>query len=318
MSGWLTRDWRLISRSARRLAWRLRSRRESFPLKWKGPEAFARSPSCLQSPLWPTLLRRRSSTSTTPRWQRRSRTDRPARIRRKRMRLDVVLHGVGRAGRTTTFRFIRKPLTQVSVLYRHCPAEPVGFSVAGRVTVLFAWQPAWQSVAVQVGLGIGAASLRGYRSFGIKRFTMRKPIRMPSSFVLVCFVAACATNEPTMVMGGCLAPAIDAAQKSGAVTKARCDFGRVRMFAAVPPTPPSHAELTAAGLTQDAIYALEGIRTPGSNWCTIDKKGSAVPGVKPGWIVDCVAAGLGMEKFQILSTQAVDISLGHRLAGPFS
>jgi hypothetical protein len=119
----------------------------------------------------------------------------------------------------------------------------------------------------------------------------------------------CQTQEPTLVIGGCIDPAVQAVQKSGTGAEARCDFGRSTTLLAIPAGQPSRDELAAAGLPEDAVYTLMKVRTTEPRWCTVDKVEAAVAGVKPGWDARCVATQLDIASLTTVSSQSVVVSL---------
>jgi hypothetical protein len=128
--------------------------------------------------------------------------------------------------------------------------------------------------------------------------------------VVMCLMCACTTHEPTLVINGCLAPAMENVQKTAQATDVRCDFQGETTLVAVPASMPSQGEVEAAGLAKDAAATLVSVQTPGHKWCTIEKHEAEVSGVKPGWEVKCVATRAQMERMTIVTAKSFKIALG--------
>jgi hypothetical protein len=125
--------------------------------------------------------------------------------------------------------------------------------------------------------------------------------------ILVCLMSACRTHEPTVVINGCLAPAVENVQSTAQAADVQCDFERETTLVAVPASMPSQGETEAAGLAKDAAETLVSVQMPGNKWCTIEKHEAEVSGVKPGWEVECVATRIQIDKLTIVTAKSFKI-----------
>jgi hypothetical protein len=121
--------------------------------------------------------------------------------------------------------------------------------------------------------------------------------------------AACQGIEPINRIEECLAPSIDSIRTSRKTSEASCDFGRPTTLLAIPAAQPTEEALIKLGLPEDAAQTVLDVDTKGNRWCTVDRFNPREGTTKPGWRVQCTAAGVQIETLSAVTAGSMVFTL---------